>query len=234
VHGPGGGGGGGVVLVQGKTITCTPLVASGLAGSAAGSQGGGSHGATPSAETQSGNQGVTTSVAEAFALPGVPTWVMPTEGEVTGPRPQLQGTAQPGSKVRVLLDGQLLGDVVAAEDGSFTLQLDKDLLEGPKELRATSNRLGLRSALSEPRTFTVSTTPVALQVGCGCGAAQAVGSGWLALGVLLLSVRRRRGGSPAVGQRALAGEGAPGVDLSQAPGGLPGRRGTAGRAGRGR
>jgi hypothetical protein len=234
VHGPGGGGGGGVVLLQGKTITCPASVASGLAGSAAAAQDGDSHGATPSAETQSGNQGVTTSVAEAFASPDAPTWIMPTEGEVTGLRPQLQGMAQPGSKVRVLLNGELLGDVVAADDGSFTLQLDKDLLEGPQELRATSDRLGLRSALSDPRTFTVSTIPTALQVGCGCGAAQAAGSGWLALGVLLLRVLRRRGGSPEVSRRALAGEGAPGVDPSRAPGGLPGRRGTAGRAGRGR
>jgi len=233
-HGPGGGGGGGVVLVQGKTITCPASVDSGLAGSAAAAQDGGSHGAMPSAETQSGNQGMTTSVAEGLALPDAPAWVMPTEGEVTGLRPLLQGTAQPGSKVRVLLNGELLGDVVAADDGSFTLQPNKDLLAGPQELRATSDRLGLRSELSSPRTFTVSTIPTALQVGCGCGAAQAVGSGWLALGVLLLRVCRRRGSSPEVSQRALAGEGAPGVDPSHVPGGLPGHRGTAGRAGRGR
>jgi MYXO-CTERM domain-containing protein len=223
-----------VVLMQGKTITCTPLVASGLAGSAAAAQDGDSYGATPSAETQSGNQGVSTSVDEAFALPDAPTWIMPEEGEVTGPRPQLQGMAPPGSKVRVLLNDQLLADVVAADDGSFTLQPSKDLLEGLQELRATSDRLGVRSALSDRRTFTVSTTPTALKVGCGCGATQAVGSAWLALGVLLLIVRRRQGGSPEVSRRALAGEGAPGVDLSQVPGGLPGRRGTAGRAGRGR
>jgi hypothetical protein len=234
VHGPGGGGGGGVVLAQGETITCPALVDPGLAGSAAAAPDGSSYGATPSEETQSLNQGVVTSVAEGLALPDAPTWVMPVEGEVTGPRPQLQGVAQPGSKVRVLLNGQLLGEVVAADDGSFTLQLNKDLLEGPQELRATSDRLGLRSALSTPRTFTVSTTPTALQVGCGCGAAQAAGSGWFALGVLLLRVCRRRGGSPQVHRRALAGEGAPGVDLSHVPGGLPGGRGTAGRAGRGR
>src|SRR5690606_24517769 len=143
------GGGGGVVLMQGQTITCPASVASGLAGTAAGSQDGGMYGATPSAETQSGNAGVTTLLAEGLALPDAPTWSSPAEGEVTGVRPQLQGTAQPGSKVRVLRKGQLLGDVGAAEDGSFTLQRTEDLPEGPQELRATSDWLGLRSALSD-------------------------------------------------------------------------------------
>lgn len=190
-HGPGGGGGGGVVLMQGKTITCPASVASGLAGSATGAPAGGSHGAMPSAETQSQNQGVLTSLPEGFALPEAPTWIAPAEGDVTGPRPQLQGIAQPGSKVRVLLNGQLLKNVTAADDGTFTLEPDKDLSEGPQELRATSERFGLSSVPSGPRTFTVSTSPTALQVGCGCGAAQAVGGGWLALGVLLLRGCRR-------------------------------------------
>jgi hypothetical protein len=232
-HGPGGGGGGGVVLLQGKTITCSATVVSGLAGSASAAPEGGSYGATPSPETQTPNQGVTTSLPEGFALPGAPTWIMPAEGEVTGPRPQLQGVAPPGSKVRVLLNGQQLDNVVAAEDGTFTLQPNKDLSEGPQELRATSERLGLSSALSEPRSFTVSISPTALQVGCGCDAAQAAGSGWLALGVLLL--RCRRGGPRGRTRGALAGKGRTGVDLPlQTPEGLPGGRGTAGRAGRGR
>lgn len=233
-HGPGGGGGGGVVLLQGQAITCSTSVVSGLAGTASAAPGGGQYGATPTAETQSANQGVTTSVPEGFALPDTPTWITPAEGETTGPRPQLQGIAQPGSTVRVLLNGQLLEKVVAGDDGTFALRPSTDLPDGPQEARATSERLGLRSAISDPRTFTVRTAPTALQVGCGCGAAQAAGGGWLALGVLLLRVCRRRG-SWGAGGAALAGQGLPGVDLSpQPPGELPGVRGTAGRAVRGR
>jgi hypothetical protein len=232
-HGPGGGGGGGVVLLQGQTITCSASVVSGLAGTASAAPDGGQYGATPTAETQSANQGVTTSLTEGFALPDMPTWITPAEGEVTGPRPQLQGTAQPGSKVRVLLNGQQFDNVVAEDDGTFAIRPNADLPEGPQEVRATSERLGLRSAVSEPRTFTVSISPTALQVGCGCGAAQAAGGGWIALGVLLLRVCRR--GRPRGARRALAGKGRPGVDPSpQSPGGLPGVRGTARRAVRGR
>jgi hypothetical protein len=232
-HGPGGGGGGGVVLLQGKSITCSASVTSGLAGSVTAAPGG-TYGATPSAEAQAQHEGVPTVVSEGFALPNRPTWITPAEGEVTGARPQIQGTAQPGSKVRVLLNGQQLDNVVAAEDGTFTIEPSKDLSEGPQELRATSERLGLRSALSEPRTFTVSTIPTELQVGCGCGAAQAAGGGWLALGVLLLRLCRR-GGPRGRTRGPLASQGRPGVDHSpQTPGGLPGDRGTAERAGGGR
>jgi len=234
-HGPGGGGAGGVVLLQGAMITCSSGVAAGVAGTASAAPTGGSYGATPSADVQTENQGTTTSVAEPFALPAVPTWVVPAEGETTGPRPQLQGTAQPGSTVAVLLNGQLLGSAVTAEDGTFTLQPPQELPLGPYELRASAERLGLRSAVSDPRAFTVGTlSPTALQVGCGCGATSAAGSGaFLLLGGLLAGLSRRRAGRLAAGQAALAGEGCPGVHLSpQYPAGLPGSRGTAERAGR--
>jgi MYXO-CTERM domain-containing protein len=194
-HGPGGGGGGGVVLIQGQMISCPTSVASGLAGRAEGAPGGGSYGATPATEAQIENQGKVTSVTEPLALPAVPTWITPAEGETTGPRPQLQGTAQEGSKVRVFLQGQLAGNVVASSDGTFTFQPTVDLPLGPQEVRATAERLGLRSASSDPRAFTVGTlSPTALQVGCGCGAAQAAGGAWLALGVLWFKIRRRHGG----------------------------------------
>jgi hypothetical protein len=234
-HGPGGGGAGGVVVLQGAMLTCSAGVAAGVAGITVAAPGGGSYGATPSADQQTENQGTTTSVAEPFALPAVPTWVVPAEGETTGPRPQLQGTAQPGSTVSVLLNGQLLGSTVAAEDGTFTLQPSQELPLGAYELRASAERLGLRSAVSEPRAFTVGTLPpTALQVGCGCGATSAAGSGvFLLLGGLLAGLSRRQAGRSPAGQAALAGEGAPGVHLpSQSPAGLPGSRGTAERAGR--
>lgn len=232
-HGPGGGGAGGVLVLQGQSITCASAVAAGVGGLAASVPDGGNHGATPSQEQQAENQGTTTSVPESFALPAVPTWVAPAEGAMTGPQPQLQGTAQPGSTVTVLLNGQLLGPVTAADDGTFTLQPPQALPLGPYELRALSERLGLRSALSDPRAFSVGTpSPTALQVGCGCRTSSGAESGaFLLLGVLVAGLSRRRAGRSPGGQAALAGRGCPGVHLPASLAGLRGSRGAAERAG---
>jgi hypothetical protein len=233
-HGPGGGGAGGVVVLQGEMITCASAVVAGAGGLASAAIDGGAYGATPSAEQQAENQGTTTSVPERFALPTVPTWVAPAEGETTGPQPQLQGTAQPGSTLTVLLNGQLLGSAVTADDGTFTLQPPQELPLGPYEVRASAERLGLRSAFSEPRAFTVGTlSPSAFQVGCGCGATSTSGGGaFLLLGGLLAGLSWRRAGRLPAGRAALAGQGCPGVHLPVKDlAGLPGSRGTAERAG---
>jgi hypothetical protein len=197
-HGPGGGGGGGVVLLQAETMGCPASALPGLAGSAAGAPDGGSYGATPTSAAQPENQGSSVSLSEAFATPGVPVWVLPAQGEQTGPRPRLEGTAQPGSKVLILLNGASLGSVPASESGGFAFQPEADLAQGAYEVRAAAERLGVRSAFSQPRAFNVGErVPLALEVGCGCGATQAAGGAWLALGLLLLQaaragVRRRR------------------------------------------
>jgi hypothetical protein len=235
-HGPGGGGAGGVVLLQGEVSTCAVSVVPGLGGSAAGAPDGASYGATPGPDAQTENQGTSTVLVEPFAAPVVPSWVTPAEGEETGPQPQLQGTAPPGSTVHVLLNGQLLGSVVASESGTFTLQPTQELPLGPQQVRASAERLGLHSAFTDPRAFTVGTlSPTELQVGCGCGASPASGGGVFVLSVLLFGIFRRQAGRQAAERAALAGEGPPGVHLPlQAPAGLPGRRGAADRAGRGR
>lgn len=191
-HGPGGGGGGGVVLLQGETLTCAAAVAAGLAGIAEAAPAQGSYGATPTAETQSEHQGSATPLNEGLAIPGAPVWVLPAQGEKIVPRPRFEGTALPGSKVHVLLNGALLGSVEAEASGTFSLQPAQALPEGPHEVRAVAERLGLYSALSEARAFTVAFSPLALEVGCGCGAARASGSGAFALGLLLLVAARRR------------------------------------------
>jgi hypothetical protein len=189
-HGPGGGGGGGVVFLQGKTISCTGSVLPGLAGHVTGA-GGGNHGATPSAATQPENQGSSTVLNEGLAVPGAPSWVQPAEGASTPLRPQLEGKALAGSMVQLFLDDAPLGTVEASASGSFTFPLTQDLALGPHQVRAFSEKLGLRSPLSEPRAFTVGLPdPHELAVGCGCGASQGAGGG-LALGALLLWVARR-------------------------------------------
>jgi MYXO-CTERM domain-containing protein len=190
-RGPGGGGGGGVVLLQGETIRCPASVASGLAGTSAAAEGS-TYGATPTAEAQSQNQGVVTTLSEGLAIPGAPVWVVPAEGAKTVPLPRLEGTALARSSVQVFLDGELLGTVEADDSGAFSIQPATALTEGPHEVRAFSERLGLRSTLSEPRAFIVGLSPLEFQVGCGCGAAEASGGGAFALGLLLLLAARRR------------------------------------------
>lgn len=232
-QGPGGGGAGGVVVLQGATITCASTVAAGVGGLATAVLDGGNHGATPRPEQQTENQGTTSSVNEPFALPAVPTWVSPAEGELTGPQPPLQGTAPPGSTVTVLLNGQLLGNATTADDGTFTLQPSQALPWGDYALSASAERLGLRSAASEPRSFSVGTpSPTALKVGCGCRTSAGAESGalWL-LGVLLLGLSRRQAGGTPGGQAALAGQGRPGIHLPVSQAGPSAGRGAAERAG---
>jgi hypothetical protein len=199
-HGPGGGGGGGVILVQGSPLSCASSTLPGVAGKLTGA-GGGTHGATPTATTQPEGQGSTTTLDEGFAPPAVPAWVQPAEGASTGPRPKLEGTAQPGSVVQVFLDGKLLGNVEATASGSFTFLLTQDLPLGAHQVSAYAERFGLRGSPSEPRAFTVGTLePVELAVGCGCGAG--AGGGWLALGVVLPGMARRaRGAARQAGAR---------------------------------
>jgi hypothetical protein len=194
-HGPGGGGGGGVVLVQAEMMSCPISAVPGVAGTAAGATGGGTYGATPTSAAQQENQGSTHTVTEPFDLPSAPVWVLPSQGERTGPRPRLEGTAQPGSKVSILLNGDLLGVAQTTDAGNFAFQPETDLAPGAYEVTALAERLGLRSASSEPRTFNVGDlVPLALEVGCGCGSTQAALGGWLALALLLLrlGVRSRR------------------------------------------
>jgi MYXO-CTERM domain-containing protein len=234
-HAPGGGGGGGVVWVQGDRLSCPISSVPGLGGTATAASGAASYGASPTDAAQPESQGVTASVEEAFASPEVPAWVSPAEGEGTGPRPQLQGTAQPGSAVQVSLNGQFLGSALASDDGSFTLPLSADLTVGPYQLSAVADRLGVRSAPSEPRAFTVGPlSPVALEVGCGCGATPPEGGLWLALGALLVKVaRRRRGAATGAGGTALAERARPDVHLLLvASTRFAGQHGTVRRAGR--
>ncbi len=132
----------------------------------------------------------------------------------------------------MLLNEQFLGSAQASDTGSFDFPLSADLAEGPYQLRASAERLGVSSALSDPRAFTVGPlSPVALEVGCGCGATQAPGSFWLALGGLLLGVSRRRSGAVGAGRAALAERGRPGVHLPPVAS-PPGHRGATARAGR--
>ncbi len=191
LRGPGGGGGGGVVLVQGATLTCAATVLPGVAGQASG-PGGGTHGATPTSDAQPDLQGVVTSINEPFSPPVV-QWVLPADGESTGPRPQLQATTQGGARVALFLDDAPLGTLEVPADGRFTFDFAADLALGPHQVRAYAERLGVRGATSDPRTFTVGPlTPLELDVGCGCGATSPTGSA--VLGAVVLLLVRLRGG----------------------------------------
>ena len=189
---PGGGGGGGQLFLQGQggvDSGCAVSTNGGLSGSTPT----GARGAEPLTEGEADFKGGEALLDQGFAVPAVPSWVSPRAGDVVSPMGPLEGKTAPGASVQVFLDGAPLGaPVVADADGVFSVVPPAELQEGPHEVRAWAEQLGVRSALSAPLGFTVG--ELALRVGFGCGSAPAaVGGGLGALGLaVLVWVSRRR------------------------------------------
>jgi len=137
---------------------------------------------------------------------------LPVDGTPrVGPRPRIEGQAEPGVPyVLLVLDGALLARVVPDAEGRFAYDVASELSLGSHELRAYAELLGVHSTGSASNRFVVvkesevplppELLPVDLQVGCGCGSAPGMG---LWVGTLLLAAwlrrataRRRAGGTP--------------------------------------
>jgi hypothetical protein len=156
LHGPGGGGGGGLVWVQSSHGTCPTSALAGTAGRPSALSDGGTYGAGPVSGNQPEATGAVVVLDAGFAVPSVPGWLSPGEGALdVGPRPLLEGTAEPDTTVHVFLDGAVLGTVSPSPSGTFSLTPTVDLSPGPHDVRAAAERLGVRSVLSAPRSFTV-------------------------------------------------------------------------------
>ncbi|WNG41131.1 hemagglutinin [Archangium violaceum] len=194
---PGGGGGGGLLLVQaseGVPPDCEASVSAGLSGYTSV----GSRGAEPIVAGQPEFDGSLSVIVPGFAVPPVPTWLSPGAGAAgVEPLPRFEGKTAPGATVQVFLDGEPLGAPVVADDsGGFVAVPSAELAEGPHEVRAWAEQLGVRSATSEPLGFSVGSL-LGLRVGCGCGAVSAGGAWGLGLAVLAwvwLRGAARRGG----------------------------------------
>jgi MYXO-CTERM domain-containing protein len=90
--------------------------------------------------------------------PASPTITAPADGStIATATPMLSGRAEPGSTVRVLVDGMLVGTTSADPSGAWTLAVPagQALAEGPHEVRAdATDAAGNRSAEASNR-FTV-------------------------------------------------------------------------------
>ncbi|GAB4070991.1 hypothetical protein GCM10028777_37860 [Angustibacter speluncae] len=98
--------------------------------------------------------------------PVVPVITSPADGAATADTtPTVQGTAEPGSTVTVLVDGTPVGTTTADGTGAWTLPLPVPLAEGSHELTATgTDAAGNTSPPSAAVTVVVDTTPPAAPV----------------------------------------------------------------------
>ncbi|MBR7743715.1 hypothetical protein KC207_10480 [Phycicoccus sp. BSK3Z-2] len=83
------------------------------------------------------------SAAEQYTVdttaPAAPVIALPADGStVTDPTPTVSGTAEPGSTVTVLVDGEPVGTTTASGSGSWTFPLTTPLVDGPHTASATA------------------------------------------------------------------------------------------------
>ncbi|WP_165681780.1 Ig-like domain-containing protein [Metapseudomonas otitidis] len=84
-----------------------------------------------------------------------------TQGSETDDvRPTLNGTAKPGDRVEIFLDGLLLDEVVADGNGRWSYTLDNELTEGTHSFQVRAlNDTQSPSELSQPFHLVIDTTP---------------------------------------------------------------------------
>ncbi len=156
----------------------------------------GSHTLTATAEDEAGNVSQPASIILVVdqTPPTVPVVTSPADGStVKTTTPVLEGAAEAGSTVRVVVDGAVAGTVVASDMGTWSLTLSEPLSEGRHTVSATAtDAMGNESAASAEVAFTVSMS-TGSGSGCGCASTPASASGLWSLALLALwSVRRRR------------------------------------------
>jgi MYXO-CTERM domain-containing protein len=128
-------------------------------------------------------------------LPAAPVITSPSDG-ATGVDGLVTftGTAEPGSTVRLSLDGAVLGTASTSEAGTWSFTPTSPLADGVHTVTAQASDASGTSAPSAPVRFTVGEpVPPPASGGCGCGAGTGDAS-WMLAGLALLggAVRRRR------------------------------------------
>ncbi|WP_164012889.1 LamG-like jellyroll fold domain-containing protein [Pyxidicoccus trucidator] len=135
----------------------------------------------------------------AVAAPGSPRIERPTASEVLYTRtPVLEGTADPGVEVEVVVNGTVLGRTTADAQGRWSYAVTSEQALPVGSHRVVAYAVGVTQARSEPSTtvdFGIQSR--ALEVtGWGCGSTgagrEAVGPWWLALLALVLLPSRMR------------------------------------------
>ncbi|NTX61907.1 hypothetical protein HUA74_14690 [Myxococcus sp. CA051A] len=97
---------------------------------------------------------------EAFAPPLAPVILTPTEGELVGTGgTDFSGTAEPDSRVDLLLDGVPYATIDASPAGEWSFLPSTPLTEGARTLTATATDADDNTSPVAERHFTVDTTP---------------------------------------------------------------------------
>ncbi|MCP3098367.1 hypothetical protein LZ198_05670 [Myxococcus sp. K15C18031901] len=171
-YGPGGGGGGGFLLAQGSSISCPTSIAPGDPGSVTNADAG-TFG--PSYGASAGGSGEDRGHLVPFKQPSQPVITSPTANQVgVRARPVIQGSADPGHRIILYVDGAASVQFSADTDGAFSVTLPAPALtDGVHTVSARSEGLGLYSIAATEVSFTV-------------GAAQASDAGTLAQPVIVV------------------------------------------------
>ncbi|MBM7114811.1 adventurous gliding motility protein AgmC [Archangium primigenium] len=172
--GPGGGGGGGRVLFQSEAGATCDLLSTGASSGGQQVPADGSYGA------QAGSSSTPTQYTYGFIIPEAPVVTAPASGLYTNnPRPRITGSAPvypqraPAlTEVILLIDGEEVGRVTTAADGSFSFDLPQDLAEGAHTVRAVTAVDAVQSLESNATPFIVDITPPETQVSGPRGAIQ--------------------------------------------------------------
>ncbi|SDT12986.1 Ig-like domain-containing protein [Microlunatus soli] len=100
------------------------------------------------------------SVTVDATAPEPPVITEPVDGSVTGEQtPDISGTAEPGSTVTVIIDGDPAGTTTADDNGSWTFTPTEPLADGDHEITATAtDPADNTSDPSDPVTVTVDST----------------------------------------------------------------------------
>ncbi|HLL00560.1 MAG TPA: Ig-like domain-containing protein, partial [Myxococcaceae bacterium] len=100
------------------------------------------------------------------AAPAAPVVVTPANGSTTNDNtPDYSGTAEPGSTVTVIVDGNAIGTTTANAAGNWTFPQPAALSDGQHTVRATAtDAAGNTSPVSNTNTFTVDATAPAAPV----------------------------------------------------------------------
>ncbi|MBE2254508.1 MAG: Ig-like domain-containing protein, partial [Myxococcus sp.] len=122
----------------------------------------GPHAVTATSTTTDGTSPSSPSVPFTIdtMAPGLPTITSPAMDELTSPTPTITGTAEAGSTVTVRIDGQVVCQVVATAQGTWTCPVTLPLAAGPHAVTArATDAAGNTSMTTAPRDFRVAGTP---------------------------------------------------------------------------
>jgi hypothetical protein len=144
--------------VDGQVVCTTTVAASGAWSCTPGTALG--EGAHTASATQQGSPiaSNTTAFEVDSVAPTAPVIVAPANGASTGPTPALSGTAEPGARVTVSVDGAAVCVTLADAQGQWSCVANAPLGDGAHSATATAtDTAGNTSAASAPNTFSVDT-----------------------------------------------------------------------------